>query len=283
MSYSINSESAVKIAGDTLSTQIITTPGAYSLLVTGYDDNDSQVCSASVSFNVVYPPISSQVPADATSVRFIEQLSNWAAQHDPGTGSGATTGVMSLVGSPALSPNSRQFVTGFSNSGGELYHVSWGSDETATNFFYDGWVYLTSSANSIANLEMDMNQVISNGDTIIYGFQCDGYSGTWDYTENAGTPNSPVDKWIHSNASCNVRNWSQNVWHHIQISYSRDDSGNVTYNSVWLDGNESLINKTVPSEFALGWASVLLTNFQIDGLNTGTNTTYLNELTISRW
>lgn len=212
----------------------------------------------------------------------MEAMSNWAEQHDPATGS-SSSGTMTLVNSPAMSGQSRQFDTSFTSSGGEIYHVSFGSDQTSTNFFWDGWVYLNSSASTIANLELDMNQVVSNGDTIIYGFQCDGYSGTWDYTENKGTPSQPNDTWIHSKAPCNVRSWSQNTWHHIQVSYSRDNSGNVTYHSVWLDGSESPIDATVPSAFSLGWGSVLLTNFQIDGLGTGSNTVYLNKLTISRW
>lgn len=152
------------------------------------------------------------------------------------------------------------------------------------NFFWDGWVYVDSSIGSVANLELDMNQVISNGDTIIYGFQCDGYSGTWDYTENSGTVVNHSAHWLHAtNAPCDVRTWTQNAWHHIQIGYSRDNSGNVTYHSVWLDGNQTQINKTVPSEFALGWGTTLLTNFQIDGRGTGSNTIYLDNLTISRW
>jgi hypothetical protein len=82
-----------------------------------------------------------------------------------------------------------------------------------------------------------------------------------------------------------VANWSKDAWHHVQISYSRDDSGNVTYHSVWLDGAEQVINETVPSSFALGWqVGVVQTQFQMDGLGTsGSSTVYLDNLTISRW
>src|SRR6185312_13239566 len=114
-----------------------------------------------------------------------------------------------------------------------------GKDTAAQNFFYDASIYIEGSNANIANLEFDMNQVTPNGETVIYGFQCDGYSSTWDYTENSGTPSSPVDHWLHTTAKCNPRNWAVNTWHHIQVSYSRDNSGNVTYKSVWLDGTES--------------------------------------------
>jgi hypothetical protein len=161
--------------------------------------------------------------------------------------------------------------------------VSFGDDATSSNFFYDGWVYLTSSASNIANLEMDMNQVMDNGQTVLFGFQCDSYSGTWDYTANKGTPEKPSDTWLHSKAYCDVRKWGQSTWHHIQVSYSRDDNGNVTYNTVWLDGAQQDINVTVPSAFALGWPQMLLTNFQVDGRGSGENTVYLDKLTIYRW
>jgi len=192
---------------------------------------------------------------------------------------------MAMVDSPSLSGNALEFNTTYSYYGGELYYASFGDDTTSSNFVYDGWVYLDNSSGSIANLEMDMNQVLSNGETVIFGFQCDGWNRTWDYTENAGTPTAPVDRWVQSSAACNVQTWAQYTWHHVQVSYSRDDYGNVTYQSVWLDGNQQQINATVPSAFALGWASTLLTNFQVDSFVPGWSSSdvYLDNLTISRW
>lgn len=227
-------------------------------------------------------PENSLIPSNATTVSNLQTSSQWQAAHDPATGA-TSSGSMNMTGSPSLSGNARQFNTSFTNYGGEIYNVAFGNDPNATNFFYDAWVYPTSSVSNMENLEMDMNQVLSNGETVIYGFQCDGNSGTWDYTANNGTVAKPVDAWIHSNAPCNVRNWQPNQWHHVQISYSRDGSGNVTYHSVWLDGAESQINATVPSLFALGWTPVLLTNFQVDGIGSGSNTVYLDQLAISRW
>jgi hypothetical protein len=129
-----------------------------------------------------------------------------------------------------------------------------------------------------------MNQVMSNGQTVIYGFQCDGYSGTWDYSKNAGTPQKPSGEWVHSKAACNPRKWSTDTWHHVQIEYSRDDTGKVTYQAVWLDSVEQVINETVPTAYELGWGSTLSTNFQVDGVGaTGKATLYLDQLTISRW
>jgi hypothetical protein len=59
----------------------------------------------------------------------------------------------------------------------------------------------------------------------------------------------------------------------------------VTYQSVVLDGVQSdLVGATGNSAFKLGWGSVLLTNFQIDGLgSSGSTTAYVDNLTVYRW
>ncbi len=288
LGYALDSSTSYTTsAGTSLSAQVTAAAGSHTVNVEATGTSGA-TCKASATITVTAPPTtsSSLVPANATSVSNIEELSNWKDNHDPATGA-TSSGTMSLVSSPLqqspLNSKARQFNTSYTGSGGEIYYVSFGADTVPMNFFWDGWVYINSSISSVANLELDMNQVISNGDTIIYGFQCDGYSGTWDYTENAGTVTATSAHWLHSSAACDVRNWTQNAWHHIQISYSRDSSGNVTYHSVWLDGTEAQINETVPSEFGLGWGTTLLTNFQIDGLGSGSNTIYLDNLTISRW
>lgn len=226
------------------------------------------------------------VPADAVAVTDIQTMKNWIAVYDTATSGskGSSTGTTDLVPTPSTSGTSREFYTTYSGAGGERYHVSFGNDTQATNFFYDAQVYIPQVTKDLANLEFDMNQVMPNGQTVIFGFQCDGYSGTWDYTENEGTPQKPKNHWLHSSAKCNVQNWTSATWHHVQVSYSRDDEGNVTYKSVWLDGAEQIINDTVNSASVLHWAPDLLTNFQVDGRGaSGSTTVYLDQLTVYRW
>ena len=123
-----------------------------------------------------------------------------------------------------------------------------------------------------------------NGQTAIFGMQCDGYSGTWDYNANWTGPTSPHTTWMHSGAPCNIRSWGRNQWHHIQLSYSRTEWGVVTYHSATVDGHTQTINATAPSAYALGWAPVLLTNVQVDGLgSSGSVTLFLDDLTLYRW
>lgn len=293
MGYSIDSSSTTIIQkGTMLSGAATATPGAHTLHVKSWG-NSGAACVTNLLINVTAPaapaapPSTSSgptVPSTATVVKAIQGLPTWKASYDTGT-SGTATGVTGMVPTPSISGNARQFVTSYTNYGGERYSVNFGADSAAQNFVYDGWVYLASPINDVANIEMDMNQVMANGQTVIYAFQCAGWSKTWDYTENAGTPANPVVKWMHSNQTCNPQAWAANTWHHVQVSYSRDNSGNVTYQSVWLDGVEQDINQTVPSAFALGWGPALVTNFQIDGFTStaGSATVYLDNLTVSRW
>jgi len=284
MGYSLdNSSDTTIVKGASVQAQVVSATGAHTLHVKAWGDAGS-ACVTDVAITVEASAASALIPSDAIGVGNLQIMSNWIAQHDTAA-AGSSSGVTSLANSPSRTGNARKFVSNYTYYGNQRFDVSFGDDTASTNFLYDAWVYLPYPSTSIANLEMDMNQVMPDGQTVIFGFQCDGWSGTWDYTANTGTPEKPIDTWLHSKARCNARQWSTNTWHHVQVKYSRDDSGNVTYQSVWLDGAESVLNATVRSAFALGWAPTLLTNFQVDGsLSTsGTATAYLDDLTIYRW
>lgn len=282
MGYSLDSSSQTTIVHSTsISSAISAATGAHTLHVKAWGSGGAS-CVTDVAITVT---ALIEVPVNSIGVSSIQALGDWVGGADSATGSGAASGSMTLSNAPSRSGNARKFVTTTKGYGGERYNVSFGDDTESTNFLYDGWVYIASSSSSIANIEMDMNQTMSNGETVIFGVQCDGWNGTWDYTENSGTPTKPVDTWVKSKQSCNPRNWAVNAWHHVQISYSRTSAGVVTYNSVTLDGTTQTINATVPSAFALGWSPTLLTNFQVDGDTSGssTSTVYLDELTVTRW
>src|ERR1039458_2812753 len=187
--------------------------GAHTLHVKSWGNKDA-VCVTDVAVKIVgglvVPP--GVVP---TAVSSIQTLTKWKATHDAGT-PGSATPYMALVQSPSLSGSALETISTFNGSGGVRYSVSFGDDTQATHFLYDGWLYIEGSAAEIANIEMDMNQVIANGDTVIYGGQCDGYSGTWDYTENIGTETQTKAHWLHSAVACSPHAWSVNVWHHVE-------------------------------------------------------------------
>jgi len=245
---------------------------------TGY--RSSGVTQASYTISIPKGP---QTPSYAVVQQQIDLLPNWRIKHDPAT-PGAATGSMTVVSDPTRTGQSVKYYTAFTDAGGILYSNTYGNDTDSTNFVYDVYVWLAPGS-VLSNLEMDNNQVTRNGHTIIYGFQCSGYSGVWEYTQNAGTVDQTKAHWLKSTAPCNPANWTRSTWHHIQISLSRDDLGNVTYHSVWFDGQEQPINKTVMSDFSLGWAlGALVANFQVDGLGaSGSATIYVDNLKVSRW
>jgi hypothetical protein len=290
MGYSFDSSSDTTVVnGQSINKSISSSTGAHTLHVKAWGPNGA-ACVKDITLNVKSSTSTpsaateSSIPSYADAVSSIESLSGWRATHDTG-GPGGSSGTMQIVSSPSKYGSSRQFVTSFTNNGDERYTVSLSDNIDAKNFFYDTWVYLTNSSSMLANLEFDVNQTMSNGQTMLMGVQCDGWTGHWAYTVNTGSAGSPKPKWVSkSGTSCNPQKWSQNTWHHVQASFSRDSSGYVTYHSIWLDGVESSVNVKVFGAADLGWGDVLQTQFQVDGYgSSGHVTLYIDGLKISAW
>ncbi len=289
--YSLDdSQNTAIFAGQTMNGPVSAGSGSHVVHVKVWNDWGG-VCVSDVSVNVSGTSSTgsgnealSWVPPDAAVSSQVQNLGNWYQIHDGGT-PGSSSGWTGLTGSPAMSGSARVFATSFWNYGGQRYSAVFGADTNAHNFLYDTYVYIGGSAQGLSNLEFDMNQTMANGQTALMGFQCDGWTGTWDYTVNGGSPTNSWDTWQHSYAHCNPHEWGVNQWHHIQIMTSRNDSGWVTYRSVWLDGQRQDLNLTVFSGFALGWGPALLTNFQVDGATSGSTsaTVYMDNLNIYRW
>jgi hypothetical protein len=286
MGYSFDSSSDTTVfKGQSLDTSISSSTGGHTLHVKAWGQNGA-ACVTSISITVKAGATSSEsiIPSTADVVSSIEALSGWRAAHDTG-GPGSSSGSMTTVSSPALYGSSRKFVTSFSNSGDERYSISFSDNIDAKNLFYDAWVYLTSSSSKIGNLEFDVNQVMPNGQTALIGIQCDGYSGEWAYNVNKGSASSSKMAWVgKSGTHCNPRSWSINKWHHVQASFYRSSTGTVTYHSIWLDGVQTTLNVQAFTAADLGWAPIINTQFQVDGLgSSGTITTYVDHLTVSAW
>ncbi|HWF67042.1 MAG TPA: hypothetical protein VN670_07045 [Acidobacteriaceae bacterium] len=293
MGYSIdNSHDTTILRGTSLDVKLASSTGGPHKVHVKAWGNQGAVCVADVAITVLNAAENASIataetslfPANATSVRNLERHENWIASNDSSS-DGNSSGQTRIVDSPTHDGPVREFTTSYTDSGSQRYSIFFGNDTAATNFVYDAWVYIPQdSSGHIANLELDLNQGMSNGQTVIYGFQCDGYSNTWDYSENQGTPRTPKGNWVRSQAKCNPRRWSTDQWHHVQISFSRDSSGVVTYNSVSLDGTQSSLNATALGARALGWRPNLSVNFQVDGLGaSGTTTLYVKDLTVYRW
>ena len=287
MGYSWDSQPNAAVYIATSIDAMVTAPslGAHTLKVKCWGGSGTSNVT-NVAVNVTTGPA---IPATASVFQQVQQNGNWAFKHDPAT-SGTSTATSELVSSPTLSGTAREFDLQFTSNGGELFSDNYGTDSTDTNWVLDEQVYISGAgagAAGLANIEMDLNQVISDGDTTIYAFQCSGWSGLWEYTTNTGTNTSPIVTWNKSTTVCPApKTWDTNVWHHVQIVESRDAVGNVTYQEVWLDGVQyPLVNAVGPSAFTLKWAAgALVTNFQLDGLGaSGSVTAYVDNLNIYHW
>jgi hypothetical protein len=279
--YSLDSSTYTTIFNaPAITTTVSAAAGGHILHVKAWGISGA-ACDTDVAITVA---ASSLVPAYSSSVSSLQTFGGWTTIHDSGT-PGSSNGWTATTSSPSRSGAARQFSMGYSYYGGERYSLSFGDDESASNFIFDTWVYIPSPNSGLVNLELDLNQVLSGGQTVIYGMQCDGWSGTWDVTVNKGTTTQPNVGWAHSSAPCNVRNWSTNTWHHVQLSYSRNDTGWITYKSATLDGVQQGINMTVLGAYNLGWAPTLLINVQLDGSTSGSGSAnvILDDLTVNRW
>lgn len=291
MGYSFDSSSSDTVFNSqSIDSDVSVAAGTHTIHIKAWASGGT-VCVSEVTVNVksgatsaASSDSSNEIPSNAQKVSDIQALSGWKASHDDG-GSGSSSGSTSVVSSPSLYGSTREYKTSFSNSGDERYSVSFADDVDSQNFFYDAWVYLDSTSSKIANLEFDVNQVMADGKTVLVGVQCDGWTGKWDYTVNTGSASDVKPKWVtKSGTSCNPRSWKQGSWHHIQYNFSRDDSGNIQYKSVWLDGAESQLNVQAFGAADLGWGPVVQTQFQIDGYgSSGSAHAYLDKLVISRW
>ncbi len=238
------------------------------------DTTDYSTATAQNSIAVLPPPAND-----------LDGSRNWEWNHDPGTPGSSSGSTVYPVSDPSMDNAARKFYFTYTDGGGEIYHLSFGKDTTATHFVYDTYIYLANPP-QVENIEMDMNQVTSDGRTVILATQCAGGSKTWEWTLIKTVNGKKGTHWLPSNIPCNPKTWTANTWHHVQIATHRDDAGNVTHDWISLDGVTSNFQNAVgPSAENLGWPTGdLLLNFQVDGQgSSGAITVYIDQMTIDRW
>lgn len=220
-------------------------------------------------------------PANAIASADLDGASNWNAIHDGGT-PGSSNGSSVYPASTPLYDDAREFYMTYTDKGGERWSLAFGKDANATHFILDTYVYLVDPA-QVQNLELDMNQVMPDGRTVILGTQCSSISGSWETAYTSGS----LDHWLGSNLWCDPRTWAPNQWHHVQIAMHRDDNGVVTHDWVTLDGSQQVFSgATGAAAQSLGWAGgTLLVNYQIEGENAGSGsvTSFIHKMTVIRW
>ena len=79
----------------------------------------------------------------------------------------------------SLDDRAREFYVTYTDDGGELSSVDFANDTTSTHFIYDAYIYLADPS-QVQNIEMDMNQVLADGKTVILATQCSSNSNSWE-------------------------------------------------------------------------------------------------------
>jgi hypothetical protein len=225
-------------------------------------------------------PASYGIPSYAISTGDLDGKYGWSQIHDGGT-PGTSRGSSVYPATTPLYDDARKFYMTYTDRAGERWNLDTGKDAKATHFVLDTYVYLPNPA-EVLNLEMDINQVTANGETVILSTQCAGVTGTWE----AGYTEGKYDHWWSSGIKCNPKSWAANMWHHVQIGMHRDSNGVVTHDWVNFDNTHTAWGYARESAHYLGWApAVVNVQYQIEGANStsGSVTSYIHKLTIYRW
>lgn len=220
-------------------------------------------------------------PPSALSSADLDGAGPWDAIHDGGTPGGSRGSSVYPARTP-LYDDAREFYMTYYGHGGERWSLNFARDAAATHFILDTYIYLADPS-QVQNLELDLNQVMPDGRTVILGTQCSSVTGTWESAYTSGR----LDHWLSSNIKCNPRSWSANQWHHVQIAMHRDANGVVTHDWVNLDGaHDVFVGAVHGAAQSLGWApGALVVNYQIEGESaaSGSVTSFIHKMTVIRW
>lgn len=226
---------------------------------------------------------------------------NWWWDWDTGTGqctypevgvnSSDNTTSYAGVTNPSQDGNSRVFYTVWQSSGGnpgERYSIDYANDSTPNYFVYNTYIYIPSPyPQNLEVIQLDTNWVDPNGNPLIFGMQCVHSTGTWEFsTEDANnntTWRDPIGTgWTQ--APCDPQSWTTNStpdgWHHVELAYHRDNSGDVIYDYIVVDAHYTTLSN--------GWYGYgtyqpqlhgdgpwnpgdLVLNFQVDGIDNNGN------------
>jgi hypothetical protein len=227
-----------------------------------------------------YVPSIYGLPSNAVSSGDLDGELGWQQIHDGGT-PGTSKGSSVYPATTPLGDDARELYMTYSNRGGERWSLTFANDPASTSYVLDTYVLLPNPS-EVLNLEMDINQVTANGETVILSTQCAGITGTWEAGYTAGK----LDHWWASHIKCDPRTWAPNVWHHIQIGMHREPNGVVSHDWVNFDGAHYVWGYARESAQFLGWAhGVNDVQYQIEGSSAGSGsvTSYIHKLTIYRW
>jgi hypothetical protein len=216
-------------------------------------------------------------PSTAFTYSDIDQMTGWQSCTTcagiGGTGPVASFSMVQNQASPSLDGRSVKFSLGGSTPYSDaLWWKQLGAVNTASNFKYDLYFYLTNPA-AAQSLEFDSNQ--ANGSRRwIFGTQCNVKNGgVWDVWGNAN------GNWLSTGIPCTAP--AAFVWHHLTWEFKRT-STQVVFIGFTYDGVTHYVNRTYTA--AASGVNELNVAFQMDGdFRQDPYSVWLDKISLTRW
>lgn len=218
-------------------------------------------------------------PSTALTKVDIDQMTGWqSCTTCAGAGGNGPVASFSMVQnqvSPSLDGKSVKFsISGTTPYSDALWWKQLGAANTATNFKYDLFFYLTQPQLAQA-LEFDSNQGIGN-ERFIFGTQCNikaAGGGHWDVWGNAN------GNWLSTGIACSAP--TAFVWHHLTWEFKRTAT-TLTFVGFTYDGVTHYVNKTYTARPSS--VNELNVAFQMDGdSHMDTYSTWLDKISLTYW
>jgi len=272
----VDNVSIYAISASKIDTSIAMTAATHNVVVQAWDTTGAvfkQAFTLSVTASSPLPV----PPSTAFTYSDIDQMTGWQSCTTcagiGGTGPVASFSMVQNQASPSLDGRSVKFNLGGTTPYSDaLWWKQLGAVNTASNFKYDLYFYLTNPA-AAQSLEFDSNQ--ANGSRRwIFGTQCNVRNGgVWDVWGNAN------GNWLSTGIPCTAP--TAFVWHHLTWEFKRT-STQVVFIGFTYDGVTHYVNRTYTA--AASGVNELNVAFQMDGdFRQDPYSVWLDKVSLTRW
>jgi len=282
----VDNVSVYALSGSKIDTSIAMSAATHSVVVQAWDSTGAVFKQALSIAVIAASPTPTPAPTPAplpvppsTAVTYsdIDQMTGWLScttcAGAGGTGPVATFSMVQNQVAPSLDGRSVKFSLGGSTPYSDaLWWKQLGAVNTASNFKYDLYFYLTNPA-AAQSLEFDSNQ--ANGSRRwIFGTQCNVRNGgVWDVWGNAN------GNWLSTGIPCTAP--AAFVWHHLTWEFKRT-STQVVFIGFTYDGVTHYVNRTYTA--AASGVNELNVAFQMDGdFRQDPYSVWLDKVSLTRW
>lgn len=272
----VDNVSVYAISASNIDTSIAMTAATHNVVVQAWDTTGA-VFKQALTLTVTASSPLPVPPSTAFTYSDIDQMTGWQSCTTcagiGGTGPVASFSMVQNQASPSLDGRSVKFSLGGTTPYSDaLWWKQLGAVNTASNFKYDLYFYLTNPA-AAQSLEFDSNQ--ANGSRRwIFGTQCNVKNGgVWDVWGNAN------GNWLSTGIPCTAP--AAFVWHHLTWEFKRT-STQVVFIGFTYDGVTHYVNRTYTA--AASGVNELNVAFQMDGdYRQDPYSVWLDKVSLTRW